>query len=72
MTLAQECSIGQFNVGSNSLGSYGESGLIVCVVNHAWLNLRDAYIRWYNEKRIKISLDSLRPIECRLSLGLTA
>ncbi|MEJ0051282.1 MAG: IS3 family transposase [Methylovirgula sp.] len=29
----------------------------------------DAYIRWYNEKRIKISLGSLSPIEYRESLG---
>ena len=32
----------------------------------------DSYIRWYNEKRIKISLGSLSPIEYRASLGLTA
>lgn len=32
----------------------------------------DSYIRWYNEKRIKISLGSLSPIEYRESLGLTA
>ena len=32
----------------------------------------DDYIRWYNEKRIKISLGSLSPIEYRESLGLTA
>jgi transposase InsO family protein len=32
----------------------------------------DSYIRWYNEQRIKISLDSLSPIEYRESLGLTA
>ena len=30
----------------------------------------DAYIRWYNENRIKISLGSLSPIEYRKSLGL--
>jgi len=30
----------------------------------------DAYIRWYNEKRIKISLGALSPIEYRRSLGL--
>nr|ARU12472.1 integrase core domain protein [Agrobacterium tumefaciens] len=29
----------------------------------------DAYIRWYNERRIKISLGSLSPIEYRRSLG---
>jgi transposase InsO family protein/transposase-like protein len=31
----------------------------------------DAYIRWYNEKRIKSSLGYLSPIEYRESLGLT-
>ncbi|MGN7963590.1 IS3 family transposase, partial [Brucella sp. 22210] len=30
----------------------------------------DAYIQWYNEKRIKLSLGSLSPIEYRRSLGL--
>ncbi|WP_144022117.1 IS3 family transposase [Caballeronia sordidicola] len=32
----------------------------------------DLYIHWYNEKRIKISLGSLSPIEYRESLGLRA
>ena len=32
----------------------------------------DSYIRWYNEKRIKIALGSLSPIEYRESLGLTS
>lgn len=32
----------------------------------------DSYIRWYREKRIKISLGSLSPIEYRVSLGLAA
>jgi putative transposase len=32
----------------------------------------DSYIRWYNEKRIKISLGSLRPNEYRVSLVLAA
>lgn len=32
----------------------------------------DSYICWYNEKRIKISLGSLSPIEYRASLGFTA
>ena len=31
----------------------------------------DSYIRWYNEKRIKISLGSLSPVEYRLSLGIS-
>lgn len=30
----------------------------------------DSYIRWYNEKRIKISLGALSPLEYRESLGL--
>jgi transposase InsO family protein len=29
----------------------------------------DSYICWYNEKRIKISLGSLSPLEYRASLG---
>ena len=32
----------------------------------------DSYIRWYNEKRIKISLGSLSPLEYRKSLGIPA
>ncbi|MBA3592078.1 IS3 family transposase, partial [Methylibium sp.] len=32
----------------------------------------DSYIRWYNEKRIKISLGFRSPIEHRRSLGLAA
>ena len=32
----------------------------------------DSYIRWYNEKRIKISLGSLSPVEYRMSLGIAA
>ena len=31
----------------------------------------DAYIRWYNESRIKISLGSLSPMEHRKSLGFS-
>ena len=30
----------------------------------------DSYIRWYNEKRIKVSFGALSPIEYRVSLGL--
>ena len=36
------------------------------------LRVVDSYIRWYNEKRIKISLGSLSPLEYRASLGLEA
>ena len=34
-----------------------------------FIQIVDSYIRWYNEKRIKISLGSLSPIEYRESLG---
>jgi putative transposase len=37
-----------------------------------FIGLVDSYIRWYNEKRIKISLGSLSPVEYRKSLGLAA
>lgn len=32
----------------------------------------DAYIRWYNEARIKVSLGSRSPIEYRRHLGIAA
>jgi transposase InsO family protein len=32
----------------------------------------DSYLRWYNEKRIKVSLGGLSPLEYRESLGLVA
>ena len=37
-----------------------------------FIQLLDSYIRWYNEKRIKISLGSLSPLEYRESLGIAA
>lgn len=45
---------------------------------HDWTNTTleqfikevDGYIRWYNEKRIKISLGARRPIEYRNSFGI--
>ena len=37
-----------------------------------FIGVVDSYIRWYNEKRIKISLGSLSPFEYRESLGLAA
>jgi putative transposase len=37
-----------------------------------FIQVVDAYIRLYNEKRIKIPLGSLSPQEYRESLGLTA
>lgn len=41
--------------------------------NEKWLVASvDAYIRWYNEGRIKISLGFRSPIEHRRNLGLAA
>ena len=37
-----------------------------------FIQIVDSYICWYNEKRIKISLGSLSPLEYRASLGLSA
>ena len=37
-----------------------------------FIRIVDSYIRWCNEKRIKISLGSLSPLEYRESLGITA
>lgn len=37
-----------------------------------FIQVVDSYIHWYNEKRIKISLGSLSPLEYRESLGFTA
>jgi transposase InsO family protein len=36
-----------------------------------FIKVLDSYIRWYNEKRIKISLGSRSPLEYRESLGFT-
>ena len=35
-----------------------------------FIEIVDSYIRWYNEKRIKLSLGSLSPVEYRHSLGI--
>ncbi len=37
-----------------------------------FIQVLDSYIRWHNEKRIKISLGSLSPLEYRESLGIAA
>ncbi|MDF2942649.1 MAG: putative transposase [Herbinix sp.] len=37
----------------------------------AFIDEVDSYMRWYNEKRIKISLGGMSPLQYRLSLGLT-
>lgn len=37
-----------------------------------FVGVLDAYIRWYNEARIKVSLGSCSPVEHRRNLGLAA
>ncbi len=37
-----------------------------------FIDVLDKYLVWYNEKRIKISLGAMSPVEYRRSLGLTA
>jgi transposase InsO family protein len=37
-----------------------------------FIDILDEYLHWYNEKRIKISLGALSPLEYRRSLGLVA
>jgi transposase InsO family protein len=37
-----------------------------------FIDILDEYIRWYNEKRIKMSLGAMSPLEYRRSLGLAA
>ena len=36
------------------------------------MQVLDSYIRWYNEKRIKLCPGSFSPIEYRESLGIAA
>jgi putative transposase len=48
--------------------------------NHMWadttmtrfIEVVDEYIRWYNQKRIKLSLGGWSPLEYRQSLGFVA
>lgn len=37
-----------------------------------FINELDSYLIWYNEKRIKISLGAMSPVDYRHSIGLTA
>ena len=37
-----------------------------------FINELDGYLRWYNEKRIKMSLGGLSPLDYRFSIGLAA
>lgn len=34
-----------------------------------FISILNFYLKWYNEKRIKISLGNMSPLECRHSLG---
>ena len=42
------------------------------ITTEQFMQIVDSYVRWYDEKCIKISLGSLSPLEYRASLGLTA
>ena len=37
-----------------------------------FMQVLDSYIRWYNEKRIKLCFGPLSPLEYRESLGIAA
>jgi len=37
-----------------------------------FVNMLNRYIRWYNEKRIKMSLGAMNPMDYRRSLGWVA
>lgn len=37
-----------------------------------FIDILNEYLKWYNEKRIKISLGNMDPLEYRMSLGLAA
>ena len=68
------------SVGSQHRGSslfsqsaqHRPAGGLTANATEPFMQIVDSYIRWYNEKRIKISLGSLSPIEYRASLGFTA
>ena len=49
--------------------SYSQKWQDITIVQ--FIQVVDSYIRWYNEKRIKISLGSLSPLEYRVSPRLT-
>ena len=49
---------------------YGKSWIGVTI--DTFIDELDAYVRWYNEKRIKLSLGGMSPLEYRRSLGLIA
>jgi len=49
---------------------YGKSW--IDVPTEHFIKQVNSYIKWYNEKRIKISLGGMSPMEYRRSIGLTA
>jgi hypothetical protein len=61
---------GQTSIGTGGQNSIGADRQDITI--DQFIQIVDSYIRWYNEKRIKISLGSLSPIEYRASLGITA
>lgn len=42
------------------------------VTTNEFMNILDSYLVWYNERRIKISLGAMSPLEYRRSLGFVA
>ncbi|BCH67932.1 hypothetical protein RvVAT039_pl07650 (plasmid) [Agrobacterium vitis] len=54
--------------GERSLAKYPRNWSAITV--EQFVGEVDAYIRWYNEKRIKLSLESLSPVEYRKILGI--
>ncbi len=42
------------------------------VAMEEFMEILDKYLIWHNEKRIKLSLGGMSPLEYRLSLGLAA
>ncbi|WP_408368404.1 MULTISPECIES: IS3 family transposase [unclassified Paraburkholderia] len=56
---------------SQSRQLFGKDNYL-CATRLAYSRQLDNAIRWYNAKRIKISLGSLSPLEYRESLGIAA
>jgi len=45
---------------------------LIGVSLEGFVQILDACLHWYNEKRIKVSLGSLSPLDYRKKLGFTA
>ncbi|HBY0898966.1 TPA: hypothetical protein MIP25_24475 [Klebsiella pneumoniae] len=43
----------------------------ICNSAEKFICFLDRYIRWYNEKRIKLSLGAMSPVKYRQHLGIT-